>query len=311
MVGQRVTISLILLTKERTSHLCFNCTRISSKHQVSPHSSQKRTVSLEPNTCVILHSRVRDEELNWLINPKQLDTLHWDYESYPWSIISSGDFVPRLAESCKRLITASEENKSWWSFRAQNLATSAREPLSRYRQDASLLGFPSSLDQEDPPSLPGTEIFSPWWMTAGPWETWGMEASISCTKEKIWQIRSETNPRECRVLAFCKGLPWKKCFLCLQVMTACFFFFEGYCSLTISRLRSQHLWDDKVEEIHFLVRSRTWEKYGFKFKVGSQLSKVWELRVECFQSWEKGLISLLYHWSLCSPCASVRNLWQG
>lgn len=104
-----------------------------------------------------------------------------------------------------------------------NLATSAREPLSRYRQDASLLGFPSSLDQEDPPSLPGTEIFSPWWMTAGPWETWGMEASISCTKEKIWQIRSETNPRECRVLAFCKGLPWKKCFLCLQVMTAWFF----------------------------------------------------------------------------------------
>lgn len=78
-------------------------------------------------------------------------------------------------------------------------------------------------------------------------------------------------------------------------------FFEGYCILTISRLRSQHLWDAKVEEIHFLVRSRTGEKYGFKFKVGSQLSKVWQLRVECFQPWEKGLISLLYHWSFCSP----------
>lgn len=66
IVGQRVTISLILLTKERTSPLCFNCTRISSKHQVSPHSSQKRTVSLESNPCVILHSRVRHKELNWL-----------------------------------------------------------------------------------------------------------------------------------------------------------------------------------------------------------------------------------------------------
>lgn len=108
-VGQHATISLILHTKERTSLLCFNCTRISSKHRASP---QKRTVSLESNTCIILHFQSSTQGIKLIVvNPKQLDTLRWDHESYPWSIISSGDFVPRLAESWKRPITAPRENK--------------------------------------------------------------------------------------------------------------------------------------------------------------------------------------------------------
>lgn len=165
---------------------------------------------------------------------KQLDALHWDYESYPWSIITSGDFVPRLAESWKRLISLHQEKMKLVKFWGKKLAPSAWEPLSRYRQDVRLFGFPSSLDQEDSPSLPGTEIFSPSRMTADPWETWGMEASISCTKEEIWQICSETNPGECRRWHFTRDYHERNVFSdCRWWKTV---FLEGCCSLTSFRL---------------------------------------------------------------------------
>lgn len=53
MVAQCATISFILHAKKKKSPLCFNCLRISSKHQAN--SPQKRAVSLESHTLISLH----------------------------------------------------------------------------------------------------------------------------------------------------------------------------------------------------------------------------------------------------------------
>lgn len=174
--------------------------------------------------------------------------------SYPWSIISSGDFVPGKLEKTDHW---HQEKIKLMKFLGTKPAASAWESLSGYRQDLSLFGFPISLDQENPPSLSGKEIFSPCWMTADPWET----RVISCTHENIWQTCSETSPGECCTLAFCNNYH-ERCFLCLQMMTDWFFY--GLLKIPFLDWGHSIYETPRWRKSTSLYTSWTWEKYGLK-----------------------------------------------
>lgn len=173
--------------------------------------------------------------------------------SYPWSIISSGDFVPGKLEKTDHW---HQEKTKLMKFSGTKPATSAWESLSGYRQDLSLFGFPISLDQDNPPSLSGKAIFSPWWMTGDPWETW----VISCTHETIWQTCSETSPGECCTLAFCNNYQERDVFsVCRWWQTV---FFHGLLKIPFLD------WGHSIYEMPRWRKSTslftlwTWEKYG-------------------------------------------------
>lgn len=187
----------------------------------------------------------------------QPDSLHWDHQRCPRSLISSGDFVPRLAESWKTLITAPGENEVG--------DASVHKTCQLLQVQPGWMFARCSL-----PGHLGRRILQPYRVRYG--LTWVFVG---------WYL-GKLRHRRLHLLHLLRDQPWgAPCGGILQGITTkemfsvCGWwqsvFLEGYCSLSTSRLRSQHLWDAKVEETH--SSSGHEFTYGLKLKAGSQLVK--------------------------------------